>query len=297
MWRGKRRAGAAARGSQVAAVLVVAGVVAGCGAAVGPRAHRGDSATATKGWRTADMTITPARGLSAGERVRVSVRGFPPSAKVFLSECARAGDVSPLGCGQQLAAQPFLITDGRGAASGIFAVRPTAATGPLHAPWAKCAAGPGCVLVATIGIPVSVPKIVAAAALRFAPPPTQPAPPASLPADAPLTVLRRINLPLPAWLVAADAGSLFAVTGNGPGTAITRVSPVTGRAGPSAKVSGAIALAVGGGMLWVIRQAQGPHAHPLPALALDPATLTIRHSVALPDEPGGKARTSPTPAG
>jgi hypothetical protein len=39
-------------------------------------------------------------------------------------------------------------------------------------------------------------------------------------------------------------------------------------------------------MLWVVRQAPAPHAPPLPALALDPATLAIRHSVALPDEPG-----------
>jgi len=30
---------------------------------------------------------------------------------------------------------------------------------------------------------------------------------------------------------------LFAVTGNGPGTAITRVSPVTGRAGRAAQPS------------------------------------------------------------
>jgi len=45
-----------------------------------------------------------------------------------------------------------------------------------------------------------------------------------------------------------------------------------------------IALAFGRGMLWVVRQAQAPH--PLPVLALDPATLAIRHSVALPDRPG-----------
>ena len=230
------------------------------------------------------MTIAPARGLSAGERVRVSVRGFPPWAKVFLSECARTADVSPLGCGRQLAAQPFLIAGGRGSASGSFAVQRAAATGPLHARWAKCAAGPGCVLVATIGIPAGVPKIVATAPLRFAPRPTQPAPPAALPAGAPLMVLRRVTLAGPAWLLAAGAGSLFAVTGNGPGTAITRVSPVTGRAGPSAKVTGVIALAFGRGMLWVVRQAQAPH--PLPVLALDPATLAIRHSVALPDRPG-----------
>jgi len=232
------------------------------------------------------MTIAPARGLSAGEHVRVSVRGFPPGGKVFLSECARATHVSPLGCGQQLAAQPFLIAGGRGAASGSFAVQPAAATGPLHARWAKCAAGPGCVLVATIGIPPGVSKIVATAPLRFAPPPTQPAPPAALPAGAPLTVLRRVTLAGPAWLLAAGAGSLFAVTGNGTGTAITRVSPVTGRADPSAKVSGVIALAFGGGMLWVVRQAQVPHPPPLPVLALDPATLAITHSVALPGRPG-----------
>jgi neocarzinostatin family protein len=232
------------------------------------------------------MTIAPARGLSAGERVRVSVRGFPPGAKVFLSECARAANVSPLGCGQQLAAQPFLIAGGRGAASGSFTVQPAAATGPLHPHWAKCTAGPGCVLVATIGFPAGVPKIVATAPLRFAPPPAQPAPPAALPAGAPLTVLRRVTLAGPAGLLAAGAGSLFAVTGNGPGTAITRVSPVTGQPGPSAKVSGVIALAFGGGMLWVVRQAQAPHPPPLPVLALDPATLAIRHSVALPGRPG-----------
>src|ERR1700692_320795 len=55
----------------------------------------------------ATIEVTPHVGLLDGETVEVSVRGFIPGGKVWLSECATAADVNAYGCGEQLAAQPF----------------------------------------------------------------------------------------------------------------------------------------------------------------------------------------------
>src|SRR5258708_23354884 len=129
---------------RVATVLVVAGAVAGCGVAASQHAHSGQA-------RAASITIEPSRGLSPGERVRVRVRGFPAWGKVFLSECARARDAGPLGCGPQLAAQPFLLADGHGTANGRFTTQAAAPTRPRPpgAPSAQGALGPGRVALAT----------------------------------------------------------------------------------------------------------------------------------------------------
>src|SRR5258708_33111515 len=156
---------------RVARVLAGGGAVAGCGVAASQHAHSGQA-------RAASITIEPSRGLSPGERVRVRVRGFPAWGKVFLSECARARDAGPLGCGPQLAAQPFLLADGHGRANGRVTIQAVPATRPLAqgARSAQCALGPGCVLLAPIGIPAGGPRAVAATPSRFAPPPPAPPP-------------------------------------------------------------------------------------------------------------------------
>src|SRR5258708_21694846 len=170
---------------RVARVLAGGGAVAGCGVAASQHAHSGQA-------RAASITIEPSRGLSPGRRVRVRVGGFPAWGKFFLSECARARDAGPLGCGPQLAAQPFLLADGHGRANGRFTIQAVAATGPPApgARSAKCALGPGCVLIATNGNPAPGHRAVAATPIRFAlPPPAPPPPPPTLPPGAPPTLL------------------------------------------------------------------------------------------------------------
>ena len=98
------------------------------------------------------LVVTPSARLYDGQQVHVSVRGFPHlGEKVFLSECATAGAVNSLGCGNQLAGQTFLFTDDHGSANGSFIVHASAATGPLNSPQARCSSN--CVLVATLGAP------------------------------------------------------------------------------------------------------------------------------------------------
>jgi hypothetical protein len=98
------------------------------------------------------LHISPTTNLHGGESVRVSVAGFPPG-KAYLSECASVADVNPLGCGAQLAAQPFVEVE-NGTGSTIFTVSNQAASNPLSAePTARCTNQ--CVLVATSGAPSS----------------------------------------------------------------------------------------------------------------------------------------------
>jgi hypothetical protein len=93
------------------------------------------------------VTVTPARILVDGETVRVAVRGFWGT--VWLSECASLAVASSGGCGAQLAAQPFLITDDSWTGFASFVVRAAAASTPLGAQLRPCVAR--CVLVATLG--------------------------------------------------------------------------------------------------------------------------------------------------
>jgi hypothetical protein len=93
------------------------------------------------------VVIKPAGILVDGETVRVAVSGL--WGKVFLSECATAASASSGGCGPQLAAQPFLITDDSGTGFASFVVRGTAASTQLGTQLQSCVAQ--CVLVATLG--------------------------------------------------------------------------------------------------------------------------------------------------
>lgn len=72
-------------------------------------------------------------------------------AKVWLSECASASDVSGEGCGAQLAAQTLLATGDDRSGSTTFVVHRTAATEAVQSePTATCTND--CVIVATQGV-------------------------------------------------------------------------------------------------------------------------------------------------
>lgn len=113
--------------------------------------------------RVPTLTVSPASNLHSGETVTVRVRGFDISAKFFLSECATAADANRGGCGTQLAAQPFGLTDVTGSGRYTFVVSNRAGTRTYDvADMAPCQRS--CVLVATGGFPSSF----ASAPLRFA---------------------------------------------------------------------------------------------------------------------------------
>lgn len=96
------------------------------------------------------VTVAPASGLRNHQRVMVRVTGFA-AGKVFLSECAASADVNAAGCGQQLAAQPFLVTGDNQAASGTFMVSDQASARPYNlAAVRNCT--DRCVIVATLGL-------------------------------------------------------------------------------------------------------------------------------------------------
>ncbi len=95
------------------------------------------------------VTVTPWSSLHGGQLVTVSVRGFVPTTKFYLSECESPTQANRLGCGEQLAAQPFGLTDENGQGSVSFTVESSAATEPLRADSVPCSGG--CVIVATAG--------------------------------------------------------------------------------------------------------------------------------------------------
>ena len=95
------------------------------------------------------VTVTPATGLSTGQRVKVSVTGFGESRKVFLSECDYAEDASGLGCGPQIAAQPFIVTGTNRSGSTTFVVQSSAASKPYDFEVTPCTNL--CVIVAAQG--------------------------------------------------------------------------------------------------------------------------------------------------
>ncbi len=76
------------------------------------------------------VTVTPSEGLVDGQVVRVSVKGFGASGKVWLSECDSAEDANDVGCGPQLAAQPFIITGNDRSGSTDFTVHASAPSKP-----------------------------------------------------------------------------------------------------------------------------------------------------------------------
>lgn len=128
---------------------------------LGPPVAWGESAPST----TAVLTVTPARGLHDGETVTVALRGFPDGAKVYLSQCATAAEVNKLGCGDQLAAQPFIVTDPSGVGIRTFVVYAAASTHP-YSPNQQQPCAAECVIMATGGSATG--EVVAFAPISFA---------------------------------------------------------------------------------------------------------------------------------
>lgn len=95
------------------------------------------------------LTVTPSSGLHDGQQVVVAVKGFLPNRKCYLSECLSTLEANVLGCGLQLALQPFGPTNGNGAGVISFTVRSDASTGPLIPTTQTCTGE--CVIVATSG--------------------------------------------------------------------------------------------------------------------------------------------------
>lgn len=96
------------------------------------------------------VEVTPSADLSDGERVEVAVTGFGVGGKFFLSECASAARANSLGCGPQLAAQPFGVTNNSGAGSFGFTVTSMAAVSPYNTT-STLYCTDQCVIVATVG--------------------------------------------------------------------------------------------------------------------------------------------------
>ena len=96
------------------------------------------------------VTISPSTHLKDGQTVEVRVTGFGVGGKVWLSECSSAAAATDLGCGVDLAAQPFLVTDDFRAGSASLVVRASApGRAPSVGPASPC--DDRCVVVATIG--------------------------------------------------------------------------------------------------------------------------------------------------
>lgn len=96
------------------------------------------------------VLVTPSVNLRQGQQVRVSVTGFGVGGKFFLSECASSTDANSSGCGHQLAAQPFGVTNSSGAGTLIFTVTSSASTSPYNDTDIRTCVNQ-CVLVATVG--------------------------------------------------------------------------------------------------------------------------------------------------
>jgi hypothetical protein len=62
------------------------------------------------------ITVTPSDDLHDGQQVDVGIRGFPAGWKIFVSECWTPLEANSLGCGGQLAIQPFGFSEQAGRA-------------------------------------------------------------------------------------------------------------------------------------------------------------------------------------
>ena len=135
-------------------LAVLAVLAAACGGAQHSAAHRTTSTTGkvTIRLEAGGVTVTPWVGLHDGQQVEVTVRGFPPGWKVHLSECLTPLEANKLGCGSQLAAQPFGLSDQAGNVSIPFVVHSMAGTSPNKLTLEPCSGE--CVIVATSGVPV-----------------------------------------------------------------------------------------------------------------------------------------------
>jgi len=124
-------------------------MAASCGPSAGPSSARSTS-TSIAPFTHPSVVVTPSSALTAGQQVQVHVSGFETAWKVYLSECSSASAANKYGCGEQLAAQPFVMTDESRSGSGAFTVEPIASGRPYNTADAiPCTTN--CVLLATMG--------------------------------------------------------------------------------------------------------------------------------------------------
>jgi hypothetical protein len=159
-------------GRIVAVSFGIAATVAAVGLVLvyGPGSAQGPGHVGPSSGRPPAVAITSSTGLRDGQVIEVHVSGFGVGGKVYLSECGTASDANAAGCGQQLAAQPFLVTNAKGNGSGTFRVTTVAGTRPYDKQGTVPCTN-SCVLVATGGVGVAF----ASTPLTFsAPVPTTP---------------------------------------------------------------------------------------------------------------------------
>lgn len=92
--------------------------------------------------------LTPSNYLHDGEQILVQVLDASPGERFRISECANTASANIAGCGDQLAAQPFIDIDPSGAGSTTFYVQASAAAKPYSTTaFRPCA--DKCVIMAT----------------------------------------------------------------------------------------------------------------------------------------------------
>lgn len=135
----------------IVGVITVAAAGCGSGAKLATPPHPARSTTTTNlvKLEAGGLTVAPSKDLQDAQQVTVTVKGLLPNRKFYLSECLTPTELNALGCGAQLAAQPFGLTDSNGMGSTTFTARSAASTGPLI-PTVQACTGE-CVIVATAG--------------------------------------------------------------------------------------------------------------------------------------------------
>ena len=136
-------------------LVLLAILAASCGANQKPSAiHATTSTTGNVSvlLEAGGISVTPSNNLHDGQQVKVNLEGFPPGWKVFVSECTTPLEANPLGCGSQLAVQPFTFSNQAGSGSIPFVFHSSAGTSPYSRTPAPCSGE--CVIVATTGAPV-----------------------------------------------------------------------------------------------------------------------------------------------
>lgn len=78
------------------------------------------------------IRLTPPTNLRDGQQVLLQIFGASPNERFRISECATSVAANVAGCGEQLAAQPFIDTDGKGVGATMFTIFAKAATMPYN---------------------------------------------------------------------------------------------------------------------------------------------------------------------
>jgi hypothetical protein len=173
--------------------IAVTAAAVGLVLAYGPRSTQVPGPGGPSSIRSPALTITSSTGLRNGQVIEVHVSGFSIGEKVFLSECGSESDANDAGCGQQLAAQPFLVTNAKRNGSGTFRVTTVAGTRPYDMQ-GNVPCTNSCVLVATGGVGLAF----ASTPLTFVSPvPTTTAPPTTTTPQQALPPLNFGTLPVP----------------------------------------------------------------------------------------------------